>query len=151
MKTETIEQPGVINVLKCKCPRCRQGNMFINSNPYQVKNFMRMNETCTVCGQYFDIEVGFYYGSSYVSYALSVAITVITFITWWVSLGFSIDDNRVFYWIAANAILLLVIQPVLMRLSRAIWLSFFVRFDPLWKEHSVEIPERMNKDLQNAW
>jgi uncharacterized protein (DUF983 family) len=142
---------GIISTLQCKCPRCRQGDLFINHNPYKIKNFMRMDETCAVCGQYFDIEVGFYYGSSYVSYALSVAITVATFIAWWVIIGLSVDDNRVFYWLGVNAILLLIVQPILMRLARSIWLAFFVSYDPLWKEHPVEVPERMNKDLQNAW
>ena len=151
METTTSKQPGIINIVKCKCPHCRQGNMFINRNPYKVKDFMKMEEKCSVCGQYFDIEVGFYYGSGYVSYGLSVAITTASFIAWWMIIGLSVDDNRVFYWLGINALLLLILQPVLMQLARAIWLAFFVSYDPLWKEHPAEIPERMNKDLQHAW
>ena len=34
-----------------------------------------MNKECPVCGQPTEIEVGFYYGTSYVSYALTVALS----------------------------------------------------------------------------
>src|ERR1700722_10112376 len=94
-------KPSVLNLLKCKCPRCRKGDLFIEKNPQKVKTAMKMNEACPVCGQPFDIEVGFYFGSSYVSYALAVALTVATFVAWWVLIGFSLHDNRLFYWIAA--------------------------------------------------
>ena len=94
-----------------------------------------MNEHCPVCNQKSEIEIGFYYGAGYVSYALTVAISVSTFVAWWVLIGLSIDDNRVFYWLGLNALLLLLIQPWLMRLSRTIWLSFFVKYEPGWKLH----------------
>ena len=149
--TSTESKPGVVKLLSCKCPRCRQGYMFKNRNPLVLKETMKMNETCSVCGQHFDIEVGFYYGSSYVSYALSIAISAATFIAWWVLLGFSLDDNRVFYWLAVNAIILIVSQPVLMRLARTLWLALFVRYDPNWKVNPAEKPERQNNAYKNAW
>ncbi|RYF95611.1 MAG: hypothetical protein EOO02_23090, partial [Chitinophagaceae bacterium] len=72
---KTEQNPGITKLLACKCPRCRRGDMFAVKNPWQLKTTMKMNESCAVCGQPFDIEVGFYYGSSYVSYALSVALS----------------------------------------------------------------------------
>ncbi|MEO8852394.1 MAG: DUF983 domain-containing protein, partial [Ginsengibacter sp.] len=71
------ENPSILNLFQCKCPRCRLGDMFVNKRSYS-KGFMKMYEKCEVCGQYFDIEVGFYYGSSYVSYGIAVAISVAT-------------------------------------------------------------------------
>lgn len=88
-----------------------------------------MNDTCPVCGQPMEIEPSFCYGTGYVSYALAVAITVASFIAWWVIIGMSVHDNRFFWWIGLNAVLLLALQPYLMRLSRTVWLSFFVRYD----------------------
>lgn len=88
-----------------------------------------MHESCSVCHQKFDMEPGFWYGTGYVSYALAIAFSVATFIAWWVLIGISIDDNRVFWWLGINALLLLVLQPWLMRLSRTIYLYFFVRYD----------------------
>lgn len=94
-----------------------------------------MNPTCPVCGQPTEIEVGFYYGTAYVSYALTVAFSVATFIAWWVLIGFSLDDNRVFWWLGLNALLMILLQPAFMRLSRSIWISWFVKYDPDWKEN----------------
>jgi hypothetical protein len=112
---------------------------------------MKMNETCPVCGQATDMEPGFYYGTSYVSYALAIAVSTATLIAWWVIIGFSLQDNRFFWWMGTNAILLIVIQPMLMRLSRTIWLSFFIRYSPHWNEGDIVQPERTNDGLKNAW
>ena len=143
--------PGILNVLKCKCPRCRRGDMFVDPNPYHLACTMKMNDRCPVCKQPFDLEVGFYYGSSYVSYALSIAISVASLIAWWVLIGLSTADNRFFYWMGANALLLIILQPILMRLARAIWIAFFVRYDKNWNEQEPAQPERINKDHMNAW
>ena len=81
-----------------------------------------------------EIEIGFYYGTSYISYALTVALSAFTFIAWWLIIGFSLEDQRLFWWIGINGTLLLLLQPWLMRLSRAVWLSFFVHYDRDWKQ-----------------
>lgn len=88
-----------------------------------------MHDCCAVCSQPMEIEPSFYYGTGYVSYALSVAVSVASFLAWWVIIGLSLKDNRFFWWIGFNAVLLIFLQPYLMRLSRTIWLSFFVRYD----------------------
>ena len=124
--------------------------MFKNKKPYS-KGFMKMYDTCEVCGQYFDLEVGFYYGSSYVSYAITVAISVATFIAWWILIGISYDDNRIFYWLVINAIMILALQPPLMRISRTAWLAMFVKYDHDWKTHPADIPERTNEEQKNNW
>jgi uncharacterized protein (DUF983 family) len=145
-------KPGMlISIFKHLCPRCRTGNMFIYNNPYKLNGFMKMPERCQVCGQPIDLEPGFYYGTSYVSYALSIMICVITFILWWIIIGFSLKDSRFFWWMGVNAVILVLIQPVLMRLSRTIWLYFFVKYNPNWKNEPVPGSERINKDMQNAW
>lgn len=111
-----------------------------------------MYENCPVCGQPFEIEVGFYYGTSYVSYALTVALSIATLIAWWVLIGLSLDDNRFTYWVISNAVLLIFLQPWLMRVSRSLWISWFVRFDPDWRQHKpVDVSERMNPDQGNNW
>lgn len=144
------KNPGIFTLLQCKCPRCRLGDMFKNKKAYS-RGFMKMNETCAVCGQYFELEVGFYYGSGYVSYGLTVAMSVITFIAWWVLIGISYDDNRVDYWLVLNAILILALQPPFMRLARTGWLAVFVKYDPGWRIHPAEIPERTNNEQKNNW
>lgn len=133
-----------------RCPRCRIGKIFASSNPYDLKNTVKMKPTCPVCGQPTEIEVGFYYGTGYVSYALTVAFSVTTFVAWWALIGFSTEDKRFFYWLATNGVLLILFQPILMRLSRSLWLSWFVKYDPNWKENKPEgldriIPDQMEK------
>ena len=130
-------------VLTNKCPRCRQGKLFTSNNAYDFKHNLSMNEHCTVCNQPTEIEVGFYYGTGYVSYALTVAFSVSTFIAWWVLIGLSLDDTRFFWWMGTNAVLMIVMQPLFMRLSRSIWLSWFVPYDRDWKSHPLEAPERV--------
>jgi hypothetical protein len=79
-----------------------------------------------------------------VSYGLSVAFSVATFVAWKVLIGmtFSIDDDRILYWMGTNIALLIFVQPILMRLSRTLWLSWFVSFEENWKEKQIVKPER---------
>ena len=126
MTKDSVEKRGILNLATCKCPRCREGNMFSYSNPYNLQNFMNMNDKCPVCKQPFDLEPGFYYGTSYVSYAFTIAITIASFTAWWVIIGVSVNNNRVFYWLVVNAVLLLLLQPVVMRVARTVWLAFLL-------------------------
>ncbi len=138
--------------LGCRCPRCREGKLFKNPVSFSFKRTMEMNKTCPVCGQATEIEVGFYYGTSYVSYVLTVAISVATLVAWYVIIGMSTSDNRFFYWLGSNAVFLFLLQPWLMRLSRSLWISWFVKYDPEWKEHQPEdVSERLNPEQANNW
>lgn len=121
------------SILTMKCPRCRRGSMFTNNNPYKslrLSNIFNMPERCPVCSQKYDLETGFWYGTGYVSYALAVAVSVATFIAWFVLIGISTDDNRIFWWLGTNTMILIVTQPWLMRLSRVIYIRFFVKYNP---------------------
>ena len=142
------KKPGIINLLKCKCPRCRRGDMFENKNPYALKETMKMNKECPVCGQPFNIEVGFYYGSGYISYAVAVTLSATTFMAWWASIGFSLSDNRFFYWLVFNAVFLIAAQPYLMRVARTGWLAIFVRYDKNWKTIHHRRLKKLNEDQE---
>lgn len=141
----------VVSVLKCKCPRCREGNLFVTNKAYDLKNNLLMNDRCLVCGQPSEIEVGFYYGTGYVSYALSIAFLVTTFVAWKVLLGLSFSDDSIFWWLGTSCVLLVLLQPPMMRISRSLWLSWFVHYDANWKENKLEEPERVNKEHMNNW
>jgi hypothetical protein len=123
------------SILTMRCPHCRRGPMFKDQNPYKnLKHIFNMYDNCPVCNQKYDLETGFWYGTGYVSYALAVAVSVATFIAWWVLIGVSTDDNRIFAWLIFNGILLLLLQPWLMRLSRVIYIYIFVKYDPHYHE-----------------
>jgi hypothetical protein len=107
--------------------------MYKDANPYRnlsLKHISDMHENCPVCNQKYDMEPGFWYGTGYVSYALAVAISVASFVAWWVLIGVSVSDNRVMYWFITNTVLLIVSQPWMMRMSRVIYMRFFVSYDP---------------------
>ena len=121
------------SILSMRCPRCRRGPMYKDPNAYRklsLKHISDMPEHCPVCKQKYDMEPGFWYGTGYVSYALAVAVSVASFIAWWVLIGVSVSDNRVMWWFISNSVLLIVAQPWLMRLSRVIYIRFFVSYDP---------------------
>lgn len=128
--------PGLIwSVLSNKCPRCRQGKLFTSSNPYNFKTTMRMPEHCPVCGQRYELQTGFYFGTGYVSYGLSVLLIGAIFIVWALTLGLSYTDNSIFWCLTISALSTLALQPVLQRLARSIWIAFFVKYDKHWQEH----------------
>ena len=129
------------SIITMKCPRCRRGHMFRDNNPFKklkLSHIFNMYDNCPVCNQKYDLETGFWYGTGYVSYALAVAFSAITFIAWLILIGVSVDDNRIFAWLIFNCVLLVVIQPWLMRISRAIYLYFFVSYDEHYEVHKPQ-------------
>jgi hypothetical protein len=64
-----------------------------------------------------------------VSYGLTVFFSGITFVLWWFTIGMSVRDNRVWWWLGINAALLILLQPPIQRLARSIWIALFVRYD----------------------
>lgn len=83
-----------------------------------------MNERCSHCNTKYKIEPSFFYGAMYVSYAVGVAFAVATFIITYVFLGMGRMDS----FIAIVAVLVIGL-PVILRLSRNIWINFFFNYD----------------------
>ena len=114
-------------VLKGKCPRCRQGDIFSHST-VNLKKFGKMHDSCQVCQLKFEVEPGFYFGSMYVSYAFSVGIFLVT--------GFSVyhlgDNPSAIVYILATALASILLYPFNLRYSRLILLYVFggVQYDP---------------------
>lgn len=114
-----------------RCPRCREGKLFSDANPYKMSSLGAMPERCSVCGQAFQLEPSFYYGSMYVSYGYTVAIFVAVFTIAYGFLGLSIWSV-----VGILALVLLALGPVLFRLSRATWIHMFVRYEPEKRDQS---------------
>lgn len=126
------------SIFAMRCPRCRTGKMFKDPNPYKkvsLAHIFDMPEHCSVCRQRYEMETGFWYGTGYVSYALTVALSTSTLVAWWVLLGISVEDNSIFHWLIFNGATLILLQPWLMRLSRVIYMRFFVGYDPDYRHH----------------
>jgi len=125
-----------------KCPRCRTGRMFINKSVFPLKDMMKMPVKCHCCGQHMEPEPGFYYGTGYVSYGVSCALLVFNAIWWALFIGFSWDDNSLYWYLAVTILMLVVLQPWIMRISRVMYLAMFVKYD---KNHPVLDPSESEK------
>lgn len=116
------------SILKMKCPNCRKGNMFVTPHIFPLKDLLKMPERCEVCGQKMELEVGFYYGTGYVSYALTVALLAICFVAYWLVFGLSYVDYSIFYALGTSITIVVLLQPWLMRISRVLYLYMFVKY-----------------------
>ncbi len=150
--SETRPRRGYIaTIVQCRCPRCREGKLFRHPLTFRLNRNTDMHDACPVCAQPTDIEVGFYYGTGYISYLAALLFTIIYFLLWLALIGFSFTDNRFLIWIISNSVFLVGLQPWLMRFSRIFWLSCFVDYDPEWELHQPEMPERINQEQMNNW
>ncbi|MCW3073218.1 MAG: hypothetical protein JWP69_287 [Flaviaesturariibacter sp.] len=148
------EEPNrgyLATVVGCYCPRCREGKLFQHTTSVKLRRNLLMYEKCLSCGQLTDIEVGFYYGTGFVSYFICILFSVLSFLLWWLVLGFSYNDNRFIYWVILNASFLLLSQPWLMRFSRSLWISWFVSYDPQWRTTKPFDTGRLNADQMTNW
>ncbi len=113
------------SIFKAKCPKCHEGELFLDANPYHLKNMGMMHDQCPVCRQPSEPEPNFYYGAMYVSYAYTVALFIATYVlaSWIYGLGM---------WPTIGLLtgLLVILGPYLFRLSRITYLNFFVHYDP---------------------
>lgn len=104
------------------CPRCRKGPMF---HPMEILHPLKMHKQCSVCGQRFEPEPGFYYGAMFISY---------------IFIGFfslAVVGLCVFYFhvsVEASFLILLGFLALMflwnLRFSRSIWIHLVVRYDP---------------------
>lgn len=81
-----------------------------------------MPKECPHCHQDFRVEPGFYYGAMYVSYALTIAVTVAVFATMSLLDLFSIGG-----FLITDIVVLLITLPYIFKVSRSFWLMLMVK------------------------
>ena len=106
------------------CPKCHTESMYVNKNPYSLSETLKMKERCSNCKTKYKIEPSFFYGSMYVSYAVGIAFAVAAFVISHVFLG----SGKLTAFIAIVATLVLLL-PIIIRLSRNIWINLFMSYD----------------------
>lgn len=98
----------------------------MGSNAYKLSEFSKMHQQCSVCGQPFEPEPGYYFGAMYVSYAINVAIMVAV----WVATLVLFEDEFNVWWLVAWTIVTgLALTPLTFRMARLIWINFFIKYD----------------------
>ena len=119
------QHPNLISsVLKFKCPKCQEGNLFCNKRIYHFKGFYDMPKECPRCGQDFEPESGFYLGAMYVSYAITIALNMAIFVVLLILESYTLTT---FFIIAGPA--LLIALPYIFKISRSIWIAMMIKYD----------------------
>jgi len=111
------------SIFNNKCPKCQEGDFFINSSPFKIKNNIKIYEKCSNCGLKYMIEPSFFYGAMYVSYALTVAFAIAIFVICHL-VSLSLITTLI-----AIVISLVVLTPITMRISRILYINMFVHFE----------------------
>lgn len=111
------------SILTGSCPRCQHESMYVDSNPLHMKNVLKMKDHCGHCGLKYMIEPSFFYGAMYVSYAVNVAIGIGVFL---IAFFLGLPPLSSFL---AIVIVLTLLFPFVLRLSRNIYINFFVSYD----------------------
>lgn len=107
-----------------------EGEIYPDKNPYLFKTMTDFNPRCSVCDQNFEPEPNFYYGAMYVSYGYTVALFVAVYIIFGIWMGWTMWPT-----VGALAVTLVLLAPVIFRISRTTWLSMFVKYDKNFKKN----------------
>lgn len=114
----------IYSIITGACPKCHEESMYVNKNPYAISETLKMHERCSHCNTKYKIEPSFFYGSMYVSYGVGIAFAVAAFVISYFFIG--LDKFVAFMSIIGT---LIVFLPIILRLSRNIWINLFMKYD----------------------
>lgn len=104
------------------CPRCQEGAIY--RRPIW-RAWLDMYDRCPVCGLHFEREQGYFLGSMYVSYALSVPPVCLLVLLIWLVTRWRLD-----YVVLAAFVAYLPAVPLVVRISRVVWIHIDQWLDP---------------------
>ena len=107
------------------CPVCHNESMYKNTNPYVLTETLKMHERCSHCNTKYKIEPSFFYGAMYVSYPVGIIFAGIAF-----GISYFIMEASRFNIFLSILITMVLFMPIVMRISRNIWINFFMKYDP---------------------
>jgi hypothetical protein len=110
-------------VVQCKCPRCRQGDVFSGKMYSFSFKGQITNEFCPHCNLRFEREPGYFYVSMFVSYAMSCAEMISAGVAAYV-LGLPLVYENLWYYVAILLGAVVVLAPFNYRYSRIILLHW---------------------------
>ena len=114
----------IYSILFGACPKCHQESMYVDKNPYHITDVLKIHDHCSHCNTKYRMEPSFFYGSMYVSYGVGITFAISAFIVSFVIL----NSSLVTAFIAIIATLI-AFMPIIMRLSRNIWINLFMNYD----------------------
>lgn len=112
------------SIFTSACPKCHNDQMYVNKNPYVLKETMKMHENCSSCGFRYKVEPNFFFGAMFVSYGVSVLVGILIFLLCYFAFKMNLLD--IFITIFAG---LIVLTPLITRISRNIYINIFVSYN----------------------
>ncbi|WP_313807898.1 DUF983 domain-containing protein [Flavobacterium sp.] len=106
----------LVNILGEKCPKCGIGKVFADKGNIFLLRLPKMNHDCSHCHHKFEKEPGYFFGSMFVSYAVTVAEMIVFFL-----IANQFIDSYVTI-VVLIGILAIVLSTFNFRLSRMIWI-----------------------------
>ena len=85
---------------------------------------LKINDSCSHCGTKYRIEPSFFFGAMYVSYAVGIAFAVAAFI-----ISFLLFETSLITSFISIVGTMIIFLPVIIRLSRNIWINFFIHYN----------------------
>ena len=115
----------IYSIFTGTCPVCQQESMYKEPNPYKVSQIFEMHERCSHCHTKYKIEPSFFFGAMYVSYGVGISFAIAAFLLSYYIFEFSLLEAFL-----AIVVTLIVLLPIIVRLSRNIWINLFFDYDP---------------------
>jgi uncharacterized protein (DUF983 family) len=112
------------SILTGSCPRCQKESMYLEKNSYILSKVFDMHENCSYCKLKYKMEPSFFFGAMFVSYAVGVGLGIVTFLACYYVFKTNLKTAFVVIVLA-----LIIFMPLIMRVSRNIWINFFVAYD----------------------
>lgn len=112
-----MERSVLSSVLRARCPRCREGEVFTHST-FNLKRIFSMHKNCPHCKLRFEKEPGNFYGAMYVSYGFSTGIFIVMALV----LYYFFDDPSIQVYLIAILLVAVLLFPLNIRYSRIVFL-----------------------------
>jgi hypothetical protein len=124
--SSTSQKPALVPALfTMKCPSCRKSTVFVNKSIFPLSKCLALKDECEICGEKMKSESN---NGGGINYALSMMLFFLNLLWYWPLFGLSYRDNSVFYYLGSSTLVVLLLQPYLMRLSRMVYLYLYVGF-----------------------
>jgi uncharacterized protein (DUF983 family) len=111
-------------IRNARCPRCRRGAIYERVWLWRLPV---MHAYCPECGLKYEREQGYFLGAMYISYGLALITIFVIALVLWLATAWSVERD-----IVIAALLFLPLVPILVTISRVLWIHFDRAVDPDW-------------------
>jgi len=116
----------LISILRFKCPKCGDGDIYLNKSAFPLNSTLKTGSSCSVCGQKIKKE-----GSENapgINYAVSVIVYALAIVLYASIWGITSKDDSFIYAFLFSTAVVVSLQPWLMRLSKTIYIYILLKF-----------------------